>query len=97
MSSQLLVYLKGSGTDCQLRVLARGDRRLTAPEAAGGQHPGPRLVHRDTIAEHLIRRDPRAYALPAHTPVDLLEYCSVMRNNHRCYAALCGQNPASLA
>jgi hypothetical protein len=54
-------------------------------------------VHRDTIAEHLIRRDPRAYALPAHTPVDLLEYCSVMRNNHRCYAALCGQNPASLA
>jgi hypothetical protein len=48
------------------------------------------------LANHLIRRDLRTHSLPARTLVDLLECCSVVRNNWRRYAALCGQHPASM-
>src|ERR1022692_2940553 len=44
----------------------------------------------------LIRRELRAHPPPGHTSVDLQECCSGMRNNCRRYAALCGQNPASM-
>src|ERR1039457_5945900 len=47
----------------------------------------------------LIRRDTQTqtHPLPAHTSVDLPKYCAAMRHDCRRYAALCGQNPASIA
>ena len=48
-------------------------------------------------ANHLIRGGLRTHPVPAHTSVDLPKCCSAMRNDCRCYAALCGQNPANVA
>ena len=45
----------------------------------------------------LIRRDLRGLPAPAHMPGNLGQYCSAMRNDRHSYAALYGQNQASIA
>jgi hypothetical protein len=48
-------------------------------------------------ANHLISRDLRSLPAPAHMPGNLGQCCSAMRNDRHRFAALYGQNQASIA
>ena len=65
----------------------------TVSDLSDGHATGTAALSRN----HLIRRDPQAHPLQAHTSADLPKCCSTMRNDGQRYAALCGQNPASTA
>jgi hypothetical protein len=74
-----------------------GVRWCPAAHATIVTHLGTRSPGRPRQHDHLIRSDLRARPLLAPTSVDLLGRRSTVRDDCRRYAALCGQNPASVA